>query len=240
MISICVVSEILPGMFKDKPVKHARGLFEAAAVFQENPETVFLAVMTDEGAVMDFLKLFTQAVPEAKVALWAGPLAPAFEMQLMAAGAADIMSVDLSFMDLQARLEKIRQAPKRDSWRNTVDSILIVDDDPGVRNFLNIVFKNKGFETQLAESGLQAIEAVRKQKPSVVLLDMMMPGMDGLETLKKLREINPDLGVVMATGLCDETMAQKAMQLGAYAYVVKPFDLAYLEMVVMTRLFLAA
>ena len=74
----------------------------------------------------------------------------------------------------------------------------------------------------------------------MILLDVTMPGMDGILTLKKIREADPDAGIVMATAVQDEQIAKEAIELGAYAYCVKPFDMQYLEMVVLTRLVISA
>ncbi|GEM_PF-6752591 len=74
----------------------------------------------------------------------------------------------------------------------------------------------------------------------VGLLDVVMPGLGGLATLKKLLEIDPKLGVVMATGQQDDQTVKQAIELGASGYVLKPFDLLYLELVVLSRLMIAA
>ena len=87
-----------------------------------------------------------------------------------------------------------------------------------------------------AKDGTEALLLVQKEKPSAILLDIMMPGMDGIVTLKRIREIDPDVSVVMATSIQDERVTREATALGAYGYVLKPFDMQYLEMVVLTRL----
>ena len=81
---------------------------------------------------------------------------------------------------------------------------------------------------------------VQKERPAMILLDVSMPGMGGIATLRKIREIDSDVGVVMATSIRDEQTAKEASELGAHAYVLKPFDLQYLELVVLTRLVVAA
>ena len=100
-------------------------------------------------------------------------------------------------------------------------------------------FNRKGYKTQEARSGEEAVRLARAEKISVVLLDIKMPGMDGLDTLKNLLEINPKLGVVMVTGVQDDEKVKKAIELGAYGYVLKPFDFLYLELVVMSKLIIA-
>ena len=118
-------------------------------------------------------------------------------------------------------------------------SLLIVDDEEGVRRVLREFFKRKGFDVFEAESGEQALQLIRSTNVSAVLLDIKMPGMDGLETLKKILEINPEIGVVMATAVQDDEKIKKAIELGAYSYVLKPFDFSYLELVVMSKLIIA-
>lgn len=90
-----------------------------------------------------------------------------------------------------------------------------------------------------AGNGQDAIEIVKKEKPALMLLDVSMPGMNGIETLRKIREFNTEIGVVMATANEDESTAKEAAELGSYQYVLKPFDMKYLELVVLTRLFMA-
>jgi CheY-like chemotaxis protein len=84
--------------------------------------------------------------------------------------------------------------------------------------------------------GEKALALARDPDIAVVLLDVQMPGMDGLETLRKLLEANPRLAVVMATGDHGDDKVKKALALGARAYVLKPFDFAYLELEVLSRL----
>ncbi len=121
-----------------------------------------------------------------------------------------------------------------------MSKILVVDDEAGIRNLLKRFFEAKGYQTILAGSGEEALALLEKEKPSLVLLDVSMPGMDGIQALKKIRDIDPNVGVVMITGLNDEHIAKRATEMGAYAYVVKPFDMKYLELVVLTRLLMAA
>ena len=117
--------------------------------------------------------------------------------------------------------------------------ILVVDDDPAIRKLLVEFLLTKNLQVLEATNGAEAIEMVKREKLDLILLDVSMPGMTGIETLRKIREFNKEIGVVMATANEDEATAKEAAELGSYQYVLKPFDLKYLELVVLTRLFMA-
>ncbi len=168
-----------------------------------------------------------------------------FEKKAFQTGALDIVRETEIYSDWGRRLDKLLHHAKesRQSMgrpKSTSKTILIVDDEAPIRKLLQTFFQSKGYVTLEAASGAEAIDLVRSEKPALVLLDVRMPGMDGIETLKKILEIQPSIGVVMASGLQDETVAREATRLGAYAYVLKPFDFQYLELVVLARLLMAA
>ena len=114
--------------------------------------------------------------------------------------------------------------------------ILVVDDEQAVCNMLKKFLSNKGYETIIALSGEEAIIKVKEEKPHVVLLDIKMPKMDGLEALKRIKEIDKEVGVVMITAVKDEEMGKKCLELGAYDYITKPLPLDYLESVLLIKL----
>jgi two-component system nitrogen regulation response regulator NtrX len=104
-------------------------------------------------------------------------------------------------------------------------SVLIVDDEQAIRQALAGVLVDEGYEVHLAESGSSAIEKIRSRRPDVVLLDIWMPDLDGIETLKKLRAEFPDVPVVMMSGHGTIETAVKATKLGAYDFIEKPLSL---------------
>lgn len=102
-------------------------------------------------------------------------------------------------------------------------TILIVDDEPRMVRFVKMNLDLEGYITLEANNGLQALEKVRDYNPDLVLLDVEMPGMDGFETLKRIREIS-DAAVIMLTVRADEEDRIKGLDLGADDYVTKPFS----------------
>ena len=124
---------------------------------------------------------------------------------------------------------------------NSLDTrILIVDDDPNVRDFLKLFLKFKGYrDVRTADKGQDALEAVKKEDLRLVLLDIMLPDLNGVEVLRQVKETNPDVSVIMITGYPDEEKARELLKQGAYDYIVKPFDLNYLELSVLSKIALA-
>lgn len=102
--------------------------------------------------------------------------------------------------------------------------ILVVDDEQPMRESLNDWLKEDGYRVGLAASGQEAIDMASKEPWDVILLDLKMPGMDGLKALKKLKEIRPDAEVLMMTAYATVETAVQAMKEGAFDYLVKPFD----------------
>jgi DNA-binding NtrC family response regulator len=104
-------------------------------------------------------------------------------------------------------------------------SILVVDDDSLVRQTFGEVLAASGYEVTLADSGMAALALLDAAQPDVVLLDIAMPGMNGLDTLARIISRRPRLPVVMITGYADIDLATEAVRRGAADYVHKPVDL---------------
>lgn len=103
--------------------------------------------------------------------------------------------------------------------------VLIVDDQNGIRILLVEVFSSEGYDTFQAANGKAALEIVKLHAPDLVLLDMKIPGMDGLEILKHIKQINPDIKVIMMTAYGELDMIKEATDLGALMHFTKPFDI---------------
>ncbi|MCO7125596.1 response regulator [Sporolactobacillus shoreicorticis] len=106
-----------------------------------------------------------------------------------------------------------------------VNEIMVVDDQPGIRMLLQEVFKQTDYQIVTAANGEQALELLKKEDVRLVLLDMKIPKMNGLEILHKIKEIKPGIKVIIMTAYGENAMVQEALQSGAVAHFTKPFDL---------------
>jgi two-component system, NtrC family, nitrogen regulation response regulator NtrX len=115
-------------------------------------------------------------------------------------------------------------------------SILIVDDEPGVRSSLGGVLRDEGFEVEAAASGEECLERAARSPFDVIVLDVWLPGVDGLVTLQRLRERKVDAQVVMISGHGNIESAVRAIKMGAYDFVEKPLSLEKTVLVVRNAL----
>ena len=107
--------------------------------------------------------------------------------------------------------------------------LLIVDDEAEICDFLKSFFEERNYEVKTASSGQAALQAVDQFKPQVVLLDIKMPGMDGVQTLGNLKKKYPRIKVIMVTALETRDKIEECLRLGADNYITKPLSLEYLE-----------
>jgi two-component system response regulator (stage 0 sporulation protein F) len=101
--------------------------------------------------------------------------------------------------------------------------ILIVDDDSDIVKIITAMLEGKNWKTFTALSGEEALKLVSSKRPDVVLLDIMMPKMSGIEVLKKIKEIEPEVRIIMITAFGDVESYLDSMELGAFEYINKPF-----------------
>lgn len=107
--------------------------------------------------------------------------------------------------------------------------VLVVDDEIEILRLLQRFLISKSYEVFIATNSRTAIQKVKDVKPDIVLLDIMMPGVGGIETLKEMKQMNPEIRVIMITALIDEEIAKRTLILGASDYIVKPINIEYLE-----------
>jgi len=117
--------------------------------------------------------------------------------------------------------------------------ILVVDDDPRTGAMLKDFVMQQGYEGQWVTDGAAALRALAQETPHLILLDILMPGLSGLEALPSIRALAPGVPVVMVSGTTDEALARQTLAQGAFDYVVKPVDLRYLAQTVEMALTMA-
>lgn len=118
--------------------------------------------------------------------------------------------------------------------------ILICDDDKSVTDFLQRFLKREGYSNvDMVLTGEEALAKISEgQRYDLVLLDIRLPGIDGIQTLQRIKEADDKITVIMITGFPEIETAEQAVKLGAYDYIVKPFDLAYLKLVFLSKMLL--
>lgn len=106
--------------------------------------------------------------------------------------------------------------------------VLIVDDDQGLLDTMSVIFESRGHQAVIVDDGYKAVEAVKNQKFNVVLMDIKMPGIDGVETFRQIKKVSPETTVIMMTGESVEELVKEALAEGAYTVVYKPFNIGEL------------
>jgi DNA-binding response OmpR family regulator len=110
--------------------------------------------------------------------------------------------------------------------------ILVIDDEPAVVDLVVTCLRKEGYGALGAETSEEGLKLAILSRPELILLDIALPGMTGIELLKRIRSIIPTTRVIMVSGNTDPVLAREALELGALAYVDKPFDFAYLKRVI--------
>ena len=110
--------------------------------------------------------------------------------------------------------------------------ILIVDDDESIRRMLAAVLARDGFQTSTAGSGEEGLAVFRAQSPDIVLMDIRMPGLSGIEAMSAMLELRPGATVILMTAYADLDTAVRAIKNGVFDFVIKPFDLAEIGLLV--------
>jgi len=107
--------------------------------------------------------------------------------------------------------------------------VLVVDDEAVVREVLRRYLTYRGYEVSSAENGPEAIARFSKERPGLILLDIMMPGMGGIEVLRKIKQINTETRVIVITGINDNEVGAHIMHTGAQDFITKPINFQTLD-----------
>ncbi|NQT29404.1 MAG: response regulator [Candidatus Saganbacteria bacterium] len=128
-------------------------------------------------------------------------------------------------------MTNLRQAQIKETKR-----ILVVDDEQGILDFFEKALNREGYDVRTSLDGSDALEKLKMEKPDLVILDIKMPGIDGIETLHYIREMDKNVVVLMLTAYGTLDSAKEALRLGATDYITKPFKLDYIKEVVKENL----
>ena len=113
-----------------------------------------------------------------------------------------------------------------------MNKILVIDDDHDLSGTIKAVLEYEKYTVFLSHSGEDGILQAEELEPNLILLDIMMPGVHGVEVLRRIKRIHPDIKAIMITAVDDKDIASEAMAEGAADYVTKPLDLNYLDALV--------
>ncbi len=201
-------------------------------------------VIVDEGfvpggglAALEIMRKFDQEMQI--IFLLASVPGADVEQEAYAKGANDVVRKDFSSHFMFKRiLEALHEAKEKAPTEKYagLGTVMVVDDSQDMRLMLSTFLKNRGFKISEASSGDQALMEIKVEKPKLVLLDERMPGMDGLVVLKKIKEFDETVKVVLLTGIQDADIVNEAMRLGAADYINKPCDLEKLEALILSIL----
>lgn len=111
-------------------------------------------------------------------------------------------------------------------------NVLVVDDEPGMREFLEIMLGKEGYSVKTASNGEEAIQMIQNEVFDLALVDIQMPGLNGIDVLRSAKETTPEITIIMITAFASHETAIEAMKLGAYDYITKPFKIDEIKLVI--------
>lgn len=111
--------------------------------------------------------------------------------------------------------------------------VMVVDDQVWIRTMLMEVLDSSGYETFGASDGTEALQMAHHEKPDIALIDVTIPGLDSFSLFTHLKKVKPDVAAIFMSGFSDIDFAKKALEKGAYAFLIKPFDME--ELIILLR-----
>jgi len=218
----------------------ATGGREAVALFQQHrPQITLLDLLMPEMDGIQVLKRIREIDPEASVIILTGKASDALEEEVRALGVTDFLRKGgLSVEDLREIVDRVQQELERTpaAEGQPGKSILVVDDEPVIRAMLSKFLAQQGYKVRTAHNGLAALTLVRQHPPHLVILDIYMPGMDGVEVFRQLRAQGYRGGVVTLSASQDQQLLRQMLELGSVDVIGKPVDLDRLALVVQVAL----
>lgn len=218
------------------------GLEALLQVKRARPSAIVLDIMMPRLGGLQALKRIRAFDPNITVVVVTGVTDAELHRQAMVLGACAVFVKPVTLADIAAMLRGEVLSPREDLKPfpapppAKAGRILLVDDEAEIRATFEEFFTEKNYDVREAADGASAIKAVVEDAPDIVLLDIQMPGLGGVEALAAIRTVAPDVKVIMVSGTSDNALASRALAYGAFDYVTKPVDLVYLDRSVETAL----
>ena len=219
----------------------ANGLEAMLQVRRVRPRAVVLDLMMPRLGGLEILKWIRAFDPAIGVVIVTGAEDSALHRQALALGALAVLGKPLQGSALVAalggsRLPSAPAAPAAAAPAPTAAKVLVVDDEPQVCAMLQELLGTMGYETRAEVDGLSGVRAVLDWGPDVVLLDILMPGLSGVDALPVIAWLAPATKVIMVSGTANVEVSRQALAHGAFDYVTKPVDVTYLTQALETAL----
>jgi len=217
------------------------GVEALQAVQMRRPDAMLLDLMMPRLGGLRTLESARILHPDLQVIVMTAALDAATLRRAVFSGATTVLTKPLRLDDVAAALRGRAgvtddDVPPTSSRRIATRKVLVVDDEPEVRATIHEMLRGSGYDVRMAADGASALAAVTADPPDVVLLDVQMPGLSGIEVLTAIRTIDPGIKVIMITGVTRQQAANEAFEHGAFDYIGKPVDPAYLELSIETAL----
>jgi DNA-binding NtrC family response regulator len=239
-----VVTEALEDILKRKGYEEVTAVNSGQEALQllkkEKPGLILLDIMMPRMNGVETLQEIRKIAPDLGLIMMTGLGSTELEYEARKIGVTDFLHKELGLEIFLKTVGKVLGEKEKKPEKKKELRILVVDDDPSVRDLLDDFLTKKGYKISLASNGEEGLSKTKSEKPHLVLVDINMPGMDGLEVLKKIKEDDPSITVIMITGTQEMETARKCLEMGAYDYITKPFNLEYLETSVFSKLALVA
>ncbi len=200
---------------------------KAESILKKNkPKFIFLDILMPDVDGIELLKKLKEIDPGVIVVMVTAKGDEETRQKSLSAGADEFMTKPFSFDDLRSvAIEKIGTLLGK-SGHAQKPHILIVDDEDRARdNLRNFISPRYDCDISEANDGETAIEKVKEKKPDVILLDVRMPGVSGIDVIQEIKLMNPDARVIVISAWKSPDVANKAMEMGAFDYIDKPIDM---------------
>ncbi|MBI4402178.1 MAG: response regulator [Nitrospirae bacterium] len=205
---------------------------------QRRPQITLLDLRMPDMDGIEVLRQIRAVDPKASVVMLTEASVDALERQARALGVTDFLKKGVSFETLVNDLDEVmkQQGQGATGKSKTGNLILVVDDEPMLRGLLSQFLTIRGYRVRTAKNGPEALAQVQQEQPRMVILDLYMPGMNGVEVLRQLRAQDYKGGAIALTASQDEQLLQETLDLGLVDVMGKPVDLERLALVIQVGL----